>query len=267
MLLLNMPGPRADGSYPYRDSEGRPLNAGFFGQSSLATFCIAHESNVVKVSDDVPLEMLGPLGCGIQTGAGAVLNVLRPVAAESIGVFGAGPVGLAAVMAAKASGCTPIVVVDINDHRLEQAIQFGATHALNSREGDVSARILNEVKVGGLRYSLDTTGRNDVIGHAVACLVPRGRCALLAVPSTPALEISWSALTAGRSVEFVQEGDSVPAIFIPQLISLYKAGLFPFDEMIRFYELEEFGEAVAAFEAGHVIKAVIRMPTSLRASD
>jgi len=259
MWPLNLPGPRADGSFPYHDAAGHPVNGGFFGQSSLATACIAHESNVVKVGEYVPLEILGPLGCGMQTGAGTVLNVFRPAAGEGIGVFGAGPVGLAAVMAARATGCLPIVVVDINDQRLEQAMRLGATHCLNGGAGEVSQRILDDICTAGLHYCIDTTGRNDVIGQALAALRPRGRCALLAVPSTPSLEVAWSAMTAGRTLEYVQEGDSVPGTLIPQLIALHKAGLFPFDELIRFYALDDLSQAVADFEQGRVIKAVIRM--------
>ncbi|MCD9026801.1 NAD(P)-dependent alcohol dehydrogenase [Luteimonas sp. BDR2-5] len=266
MWPLNLPGPRADGSFPCRDAAGHPVNGGFFGQSSLATACIAHESNVVKITENVPLERLGPLGCGMQTGAGAVINVLRPAAGEGIGVFGVGPVGLAAVMAAKAAGCLPIVAIDINEQRLGQAMQLGATHGLLSGEGEVSRHILDDICAQGLHYSIDTTGRNDVIEHAMAALMPRGRCLLLAVPSTPTLEIPWSVMTAGRSLEYVQEGDSVPGILIPQLIALHLAGLFPFDRLIRFYELDELDRAVADFEEGRVIKAVIRMqvaPTDL----
>ena len=260
MLSLNLPGPRPDGTYPYADATGRAINGGFFGQSSFGNYCIANESSVVKVDESVPLEILGPLGCGFQTGAGTVLNVLRPGAGESIAVFGAGPVGLAALMAAKASGCTTIVAVDINGHRLELAAKLGATHVLNSRDHEVSTYILEAVLPGGLHCSEDTTGRNEVIAQAVGCLMVRGRCALVAVPSVPSLEIDWSVMTAGRSVEFVQEGDSVPSILIPRLNSLYKNGLFPFDQLLRFYELDELNQAVADFENGTVIKAVIRMP-------
>jgi aryl-alcohol dehydrogenase len=260
MVRLNMPGPRPDGSYPHRDATGAPINGGFFGQSSLATHCLAHESNVVKVDRDLPLDLLGPLGCGLQTGAGTVLNALRPGPGDAIAVFGSGPVGLAAVMAARASGCTIVIAVDINPQRLETARDLGATHVLDSREGDVTARIVEDICPAGLDGSIETTGRNDVIHHAVGVLGPRGRCALVAVPSSPQLELPWSVMTAGRSVTFVQEGDSVPHLFIPRLIGLYRAGVFPFDRLIQYYDLANVGQAVEDFEHGRVIKAVVRMP-------
>jgi aryl-alcohol dehydrogenase len=258
ILTLNMPSTRADGTPYYTDKHGHPVNGGFFGQSSMGTCCLTSERNVIKVNGDVPLEMLGPLGCGLQTGAGTVLNVLRPVAGESIAIFGAGPVGLAAVMAAKASGCTIIVAVDVNEQRLELARSLGATHVINSKTAQASTNIRANVLSGGVHYAIDSTGRNDVINQAIGSLQPRGRCALVAIPSVPKLEIDY-AVMIGRSVEFVLEGDSIPDIFIPQLISLYQAGLFPFDKLITFYSLDEINKAVSDFESGSTLKAIIRM--------
>ena len=261
IYALNLPGPRRDGTYPYTDSHGHAVNGGFFGQSSFATYCLAAESSVIKIDDDsVPLEILGPLGCGLQTGAGTVLNVLRPGAGDSIAVFGTGPVGLAAVMAAKASGCTTIVAVDVNDQRLALAMSLGATHALNSRGQPVTEAIREQILPGGVHYSVDTTGRNDVIAQAVGCLMVRGRCALVAVPSVAKLELDWVLMTAGRSIESVQEGDSVPALMIPKLLDLHRRGLFPFDRLVSFYDLVDLNRAIEDFESGTAVKAVIRMP-------
>jgi aryl-alcohol dehydrogenase len=261
IYALNLPGPRTDGSTPYTDSHGHAVNGGFFGQSSFATYCLASESSVVRIDDDsVPLEILGPLGCGLQTGAGTVLNVLRPAAGDSIAVFGTGPVGLAAVMAAKAAGCTTVIAIDVNDQRLALAKSLGATHTLNSRDQPVTDDIRQQIHPGGVHCSVDTTGRNDVIAQAVGCLMVRGRCALVAVPSVAKLELDWSVMTAGRSIEFVQEGDSLPRLFIPKLIDLYRRGLFPFDRLVSFYELADLNQAIKDFEIGTAVKPVIRMP-------
>jgi aryl-alcohol dehydrogenase len=261
VYALNFPGPRPDGSYPYTDTHGHAVNGGFFGQSSFATYCLATESSLVRIDDDsIPLEILGPLGCGLQTGAGTVLNVLRPGAGDSIAVFGTGPVGLAAVMAAKASGCTTIVAIDTNDQRLALATSLGATHALNSRDHAVADDIRERVHPGGVHCSVDTTGRNDVINQAVGCLIVKGRCALVAVPSVYKLELDWSVMMSGRSIESVQEGDSVPRLFIPKLIDLYRRGLFPFDRLVSFYELADLNQAIKDFEIGTAVKPVIRMP-------
>ncbi|MFB6251603.1 MAG: alcohol dehydrogenase catalytic domain-containing protein [Halobellus sp.] len=107
-----------DGTSPLSRGD-EELSGRFFGQSSFATHAVATERNVVTVDDDVPLELLGPLGCGVQTGAGAVINTLDPQAGSSIAVFGAGSVGLSAVMAANLKGCTEIVSIDVRGNRLK----------------------------------------------------------------------------------------------------------------------------------------------------
>ncbi|MFC6726023.1 alcohol dehydrogenase catalytic domain-containing protein, partial [Halobium palmae] len=119
-----------DGSSPVSD-DGETLNANFFGQSSFATHAVAHEENVVPVADDVPLELVGPLGCGVQTGAGAVMNSLDVEHGSSLVVFGAGTVGLSAVMAGRVVGATTIVAVDVVESRLDLASELGATATVN----------------------------------------------------------------------------------------------------------------------------------------
>jgi aryl-alcohol dehydrogenase len=260
LWALNLPRRRHDGSCPYHDDHGKEISGFFFGQSSFATYSLTSERNIVKVSEDVPLEILGPLGCGMQTGAGTVLNVLRPEAGETIVIFGVGPVGLAALMAAKAAGCTTIVAVDIHDNRLELAKILGATHTINSKIHSASEYINKHVFTGGVHYSIDTTGRNEVINQAVASLRFMGKCALIAVPSVSKLELNYVAFSNGKSIQYVNEGDSVPDILIPRLIELYKKGLFPFDKLIKFYELDDINQAVADSESGVTLKAVIRMP-------
>lgn len=260
LLTLNMGGARPDGSFPCHDHEGKPINGFFFGQSSFGTYSLTSENNVVKVPDDIPIEILGPLGCGLQTGAGTVLNVLKPTAGESIVVFGVGPVGMAALMAANASGCTTIIAVDIHDNRLELARGLGATHTINSKFAVASQFINENILPGGVHYAVDTTGRNEVINQAVGSLRMLGKCALVSVSSAKKLEIDYSVMTAGRSILSVFEGDSIPSVFIPKLIELYKNGLFPFDSLIKFYDLDDINQAVSDSENGTTLKAVIRMP-------
>jgi aryl-alcohol dehydrogenase len=260
LLSLNMGGARADGSCPYHDLEDNVVNGFFFGQSSFATYSLTSENNVVNVPNDVPLEILGPLGCGLQTGAGTVLNVLKPGPGESIAIFGIGPVGLAAMMAAKASGCTTIIAVDVHDKRLELAKGLGATHTINSKTVIVSQFINENILPGGVHYSVDTTGRSDVITQAVGSLRMMGKCALVSLSAASKLEIDYSVMTAGRSIQYVFEGDSIPGILIPRLIELYKNGLFPFDRLIKFYDLDDINQAVSDSENGTTLKAVIMMP-------
>jgi len=260
MRTLQFSGGRADGT-PTMQHRGQKLNGAFFQQSSFATHALATERNVVKVTnDDVPLELLGPLGCGVQTGAGAVLNTIKARAGASVAVMGAGSVGLSGVMAARLVGCTTIVAVDVNESRLALARELGATHALDAREGDVAARI-REKTGGGANYVLETAGTVQSFTDAIACMTMRGVCGIVTVPNHGAA-FEFSArdlLTGGRTVVGVLEGSSVPDVFIPQLIEFYAQGRFPMDRLASYYPFERINEAVADSIAGKAIKPILRM--------
>jgi aryl-alcohol dehydrogenase len=259
-MNLNFSGQRKRGNSPFHNGNSKSINGFFFGQSSFSTTTITYERNVVKVEKDMPLEILGPLGCGLQTGAGTVLNVMKPSAGQSIAVFGTGPVGLAAIMAAKASACTTIIAVDVLDNKLDVARELGATHAINSKVQSPSEQILQATDGFGVNFFLDTTARDEVISEALKGLQTLGRGILVGAPAQEALRIPYLPFQMGKSVQYVLAGDSVPDIFIPQLINLYKKGLFPFDKLITFYEFDEITKAVEDFEKGNVMKAILRMP-------
>jgi len=254
---LNYSGARADGSMPI-SKDGAPLFGSFFGQSSFAEFSLTTERNVVKVPEDVPLEILGPLGCGIQTGAGTVMNALKVPAGSSIAVFGTGAVGLSAVMAAKVVGCTCIIGVDIKPQRLEMAKEFGATHVINSAEKNPVGAI-QAITGMGVNYSIETTAVPTVYRQAVEALDLTGECVLLgAPPMGTEVTFDMQTLLAGRKTRGVIEGDSVPQKIIPQLIDLYKQGKFPFDKLIKFYNVKDINQAVADSGEGVTIKPVIQ---------
>lgn len=250
-------GARPDGSLTMSKKE-EPIHGSFFGQSSFATHILANEANVVKVPKDVPVEMLGPLGCGIQTGAGGVLNSLKPEAGSSIAVFGVGSVGLSAILAAAACGCTMIVAVDVNDERLKTAGEFGATHLINSGKSDPVTEI-QKITGPGIEYSLECTGIPAVFRQAVDSIMIGGVCGLIGVaPFGAEVSLDMQNILNGRTIMGIVEGDSVPEIFIPKLIDLYKHGKFPFDRMIKYYPFEKINEAVEDSEKGRTLKAVLR---------
>lgn len=255
----NFSSQRQDGSTALSNG-GERVHSHFFGQSAFATYAICTERNVIPVRKDVPLELLGPLGCGIQTGAGAVINSLKVSAGRSIGIFGTGSVGLAAVMAAKLAGAAIIIAVDTVDARLALAAQLGATHTINPLAGDAFASI-EGIVAGGLDFALDTSGNLEVIRSAVKHLAPRGVCGLINSAKGADVPLNiLSLMIGGRSVRGILQGDSVPEIFIPQMIELYLQGRFPFDSLVKYYEFDQINEAMADMEGGGAIKPVIRMP-------
>ena len=253
----NFTGARPDGSTPCCDAHGKSVSAYFFAQSSFAELALATERNVVKIDPEVPLEIMGPLGCGIQTGAGAVLNALRPEAGSSIAIFGAGSVGLAAVMGAHVAGCAQIVVVDRMPARLALARELGATHVLEAAD-DIAAQIV-ALTGDGAQYALECTGLPAVARQAVDCLRLTGVCGIIGVsPLGTEITLDMNGILFGRTVRGIIEGDSIPDIFIPRLIALWKQGRFPFDKLIQFYPLGDIEAAVAASESGEVLKPVLR---------
>ena len=253
----NFAATRRDASTTLRKGS-EVIHGNFFNQSSFATHALATEKNTVKVPDDVPLDLLGPLGCGVQTGAGAVMNSLNPRPGMSIAIFGCGSVGLAAVMAAKVAGCSQIIAVDPNASRLGLARELGATHAIDPTRGDPIEGI-HQIRPTGVHYTLECTGIPEVLRQAVDSLTLTGVCGLIGVsPVGTECAIDMNSIMFGRSLRGIIEGDSVPDVFIPRLVELYKQGRFPFDKLITFYKLEDINKAVEDTEQGKVIKAVLR---------
>jgi aryl-alcohol dehydrogenase len=253
----NFIGMRPDGSRTLKKGE-ETISASWFSQSSFATHSLALDRNVVKVPDDVPLEILGPLGCGIMTGAGAVFQAFHPRVGASIAVFGTGAVGMSAILAAVACGCTKIIAVDVVDERLNMAIGLGATHAINPTKTDVVEEI-KKISGGGLNFAFDSTGNMKVIGQAVASLAGGGVCGLAGLAQfTSELSLPYVTLQPGRNIKGIIMGHCVPDVFIPQLIELYKLGRFPFDKMLKFYSMDQINQGVEDSLKGTALKAVIR---------
>ncbi len=250
VLPRNFGGRRPDGSTPL-SQDGAPLNARFFGQSSFATYSLADERAAVQAPDDLPLELLGPLACGVMTGAGSVINSLAVRPGQSIAIFGAGAVGLSAVMAARIVGATRIIALDIVPARLELARELGATEVINTSTGQAMPR--------GVDFTFNTTRSPEIFTQALECLAPRGVAGFVGAPFSPWTPDMFQILSGGRTLRGIIGGDSSPATCIPLLIEYYRQGRLPFDRLIRFYPFAEIGRAFVDCEHGTTIKAVLRM--------
>jgi aryl-alcohol dehydrogenase len=257
-FLHNFHGARPDGTITLHEGD-QPIHGSFFCQSSFADLALANERNVVKVREDVPLEILGPMGCGVMTGAGAVMNSLRPRPGASIAVFGVGPVGMSAVLGAVVCGCTTIIAVDVNPDRLDMAKELGATHTVNAGEVDPVEAIL-DMTGGGAEFSLECVGNPAVLRQAVDVLPRLGVCGLLGVvPPGTEVSLNMDLIMNGRTVKGILGGDGIADLFIPKLIELYSQGRFPFDRMITFYPFEEINRAVEDMKEGRVVKPLLRL--------
>jgi aryl-alcohol dehydrogenase len=222
----------------------------FFGQSSFATHTLTTVRNMVKVPKSLPLELLAPLGCGLQTGAGTMMNSLAVRAGSSVAVFGAGSVGLAAVMAASIVKAKTIIAVDRNDRRLKLACELGATHSINNRRNDLAGSI-KAMTGGGVDYIVESTADLKMEQFAAELLNPGGKAALLSGATAP------GRLPGNRQVSSVIQGDAVPQKFIPKLIRLYQDGRFPFDRLVKFYDFAKINRAIADSKRGTTVKPVL----------
>lgn len=253
---LNFSGVNFDETQRLHDGE-QDLST-FFGQSSFANYVVAAENNVVKIPEEMDLRLAGPLGCGIQTGAGTVLNYMKLEQGQTIIIYGMGPVGLSAVMAAKIAGAKEIIAADLNDNKLAMAKELGATTVVNSKQDDVEA-IVHQKLPNGVDYSLDTTGNGGVVKQALSLLRPAGECVLVGIGGNIELNIMNDFLTGSKKLSGVVEGDSIPQKFIPQLIQYYQDGEFPFDKLVKFYDFQDINRAFNDFETNKVMKPVVVM--------
>lgn len=250
-------GRRADGTGTI-SRDGEPLGGHFFGQSSFAERALVDERSLVKVDPDVPLESIAPLGCGVQTGVGAVWNVLKPVAGAAIVVLGAGAVGLSAVMAAALSPATTIIAVDRVAERLALAKELGATHTVDAGQSALGEAVAQITGGQGADGIVETTGSTAVLRQGVDALAARGTLVVVGAPpfgSEVALDVNG--LLGGKQVVGLTLGDSETQTFIPALVELVKAGRLPLDRLIGTYPFADIDQAVRDMTAGKTIKPVL----------
>lgn len=238
---------------------GEILQSAFMGQSSFCTHTVTTEDGVVRVRPEVPLELLGPLGCGFQTGAGAILRALRVPSGSSLAVFGSGAVGLAAIMAARLAGVGRIIAVDVLEHRLEMAGRLGATHTVNARATDPVEAVRSITRGRGAEYSLWATSLPEVLLQAFSCLSQTGICGVVGVaPPGAKLSVDIYELFKGKGIRGILAGDSIPDVLIPQLVELHAQGRFPIDVLVKYYSFRDINAAARDLEQGATVKPILR---------
>jgi aryl-alcohol dehydrogenase len=254
-------GTRADGSSALRRLDGSLMHGHFFGQSSFATHAMAEAHTLVKMPRELPLDRVGPLACGLATGAGAVFNVLQPRVGSSVVVYGAGAVGLAAIMAARNSGATTIIAVDRHPGRLRLAAELGATDTIDVGHDDPVAAVHEICGGGPADYSLECTGNVDVVRQAADSVGMRGTCVLIGgAPAGAELSLDHLTTLWGKRVVGILGGEGTSERLIGALAQLHLDGRFPYDRLIAPFALDEVNDAIEASAAGDVLKPVLRMP-------
>ncbi|GAB3197328.1 NAD(P)-dependent alcohol dehydrogenase [Nocardioides hungaricus] len=261
-FALSFGGSRLDGTNALRfrgEATTPVLHGHIFQQSSFATHAVAPARSAVRVAPTADLTTLAPLGCGVQTGAGTVLNALRVRPGSSVGVLGVGSVGLSAVMAAVVAGAESIVAVDRRPPRLDIARQLGATDVVDSTSGELVDQ-LKTLADGGLDYIVDTTAQPDVLSDALQATAMTGTVALVGgAPTGTRVSLDMNTLLNGRTVRGVIQGDSNPREFLPRLIDLHETGCLPLERLITHYEFSDIEQAVRDMADGAAIKPVLLM--------
>ncbi|KAF3395105.1 Aryl-alcohol dehydrogenase [Talaromyces pinophilus] len=258
----NFGGKRPDGSTPMSlgDKENKKdLFSRFFGQSSFARLTVVHKSSLVKVRSDTDLALFAPLGCGLQTGAGAILNTLNVQAGKTVAIFGVGSVGMSAVMAAKIRGAQEIIAIDLNQSRLDLAKSLGATSTILGNDADIISKIKEISPPNGVHYALDCSGVPAVIETMINCLGSRGRAASVGAPApgrTVAVDV-FAQLVNGREYVGCCEGDSIPSKLIPFLMEQHAQGKYQIEHLITQYDVEDFQQAIDDTKSGKALKAVL----------
>lgn len=191
---LNFGGKRSDGSstlYIHKDGERQGTYSSFFGQSSFARHTVVHRSSLIKVSNNTDLALFSPLGCGLQTGAGAILNTLNVKVGKTVAIFGVGSVGMSAVLAAKMRGAKEIIAVDLQQTRLDLAAKLGATQTLLGDDPELVSKIQKLSPPNGVHYAVDCSGIPAVVENMVDCLGTLGKAATVGAPKVRSHDLGW----------------------------------------------------------------------------
>lgn len=253
---LNMGGKMRDGTSRI-SKDGKEIN-NFFGQSSFATHTVVDERSLVKVRKDVDLAMLGPLGCGIQTGFGTVLGCLDAKEGSSIVIFGCGSLGLSAVMGAKIAKCKEIIAVGGTPDKLKLALELGATHVINRKEVEDVAAEVKKITGSGATYAFESTGAPAMFQLAIESVGIMGKVAICGVGNTFSFD-PMQLIIGCKSIIGSNEGNVDYKEFIPKMIEHYKNGELPLDKIITFYPFEEIEQAFQDSHAGRCIKPVLKI--------
>src|SRR6266849_6775931 len=248
---------RAANEPPKLSWKGAPVNQ-FANLSAYAEQMLVHDSGLVKVRDDMPLDRGALIGCGVTTGVGAVLNTARVEAGTTVAVYGAGGVGLAAIQGARIAGAGMIIAVDVFEKKLAQARELGATHTVDASKGD-PVKAIRELTGGGVEYAFEAIGLKKAAEQAFECIRPGGTATVIGmIPVGQKLELEGSVFLREKRIQGCSMGSNRFKVDMPRYIDLYLQGRLRLDEMItRRMKLDEVNEAFRAMKAGEVARSVL----------
>lgn len=237
---------------------GRPVHH-LLGVSCFAERVVVPERSVVRVPDDIPPEVAAIAGCAVITGVGAVRNVIGGCVGDPLVVFGAGGVGLAAVMGARIAGAHPLIAVDVDAEKLALAARLGATITIDARDGDVVEQVLGRIPAGA-KWVIEAIGRPDTLASAIAMLAPGGTVVAVGlgrVGETFDVPINELVQRQKRVVGSLY-GSSIPQLDLPRIFDLYRSGALPLDLLIgERFALDRINESFDALQSGGIGRSIV----------
>lgn len=242
-----------------RNRDGVALRHGI-RTAAFAEYTVVDQTQVVAVPKEIPLECASLLACGVITGLGAVTNTAGVETGSRVAIIGCGGVGLNAIQGALLSGAAQIIAIDILDNKLAAAQDFGATHTLNARTGDVVEAVVALTEGRGVDYAFATVGSPRAIEQAINMVHKSGTAVIVGMPSNDEVMFSVNAhhMTYGRSITGSPMGSTRLFVDVPRLVQLYQEGRLKLDELItKRYSLTEINEAITSMERGEALRNVI----------
>ena len=236
------------------------INAG--GITTFSKHSVVSENRCVKIPSNFPLDIAALLGCAVLTGAGMVMNTMRPNDRNSIIIWGVGGIGLSAVMGAKLSNCKSIIAIDNQDFKLEMAQIFGATHIINAKSIDVQTRICEIVGKEGVDFAVESAGRTDTIEQAFRAVRKKGGlCVFASHPATDErICLDPYDLISGKQIKGSWGGESFPDRDIPRFVDYFTNGMMPLEKLATHrYKLDMINNALNDLESGEVGRPIIEM--------
>jgi S-(hydroxymethyl)glutathione dehydrogenase/alcohol dehydrogenase len=238
--------------------KGQPVHQ-FKNLSSFAEQMLVHENALVKVSDDVPLDIGALVGCGVVTGVGAVFNAARVEAGTTVAVIGCGGIGLSAVNGAAVAGASRVIAIDTVASKLEIAREMGATDTINASNVDAVAAV-RDLTGGGVHYSFEALGSKKTAEQSFEMLRPGGLATIIGmVPFGTRIELHGADFLSDRKIQGTSMGGNRFRVDMPRMLTLWQQGRLKLDHLVTGHiKLEQINEGYAALKSGAPVRNIIK---------
>jgi S-(hydroxymethyl)glutathione dehydrogenase / alcohol dehydrogenase len=230
----------------------------FANLSSFAEQLLVHENAVVKIADDIPLNVAALVGCGVITGAGAVFNTAKVPAGSTVAVFGCGGIGLSAVNGAAIAGADRIIAVDMISSKLDVAKKMGATDVINASNVD-PVEVIKDLTGGGVEFSFEAVGLKRTAEQCFESLRPGGTATIIGmVPYGMKIELHGYDFLRERRIQGSSMGSNRFRVDMPKLLNAWKKGHLKLDHLISSHiKLDEINEGYTKLKSGDVLRQLI----------